>query len=63
MGGMGVKQVTVIAALAAAMALASCAVGPDFATPTAPETGVAGACFKIPTPALDVKPVLAERAG
>src|SRR5215467_14287698 len=37
-GGMGVKQVTVIAALAAAMALASCAVGPDFATPTAPET-------------------------
>jgi NodT family efflux transporter outer membrane factor (OMF) lipoprotein len=37
-GGMGVKQVTVIAALAAAMALASCSVGPDFATPTAPET-------------------------
>jgi NodT family efflux transporter outer membrane factor (OMF) lipoprotein len=35
---MGVKQVTVIAALAAAMALASCSVGPDFATPTAPET-------------------------
>ena len=35
---MGVKQVTVIAAVAAAMALASCSVGPDFATPTAPET-------------------------
>ena len=35
---MGVKQVTVIAALAAAMAFASCSVGPDFATPTAPET-------------------------
>jgi NodT family efflux transporter outer membrane factor (OMF) lipoprotein len=37
-GGMGVKQVTVFAAVAAAMALASCSVGPDFATPTAPET-------------------------
>src|ERR1700746_1002934 len=37
-GGMGVKQVTVIAAVAAAMALASCSVGPDFATPRAPET-------------------------
>jgi outer membrane protein TolC len=38
-GGMGVKQGSAIAAmLAAATVLASCAVGPDFAAPTAPET-------------------------
>jgi NodT family efflux transporter outer membrane factor (OMF) lipoprotein len=35
---MGVRQASVIAAVLAAAALASCAVGPDFAVPSPPET-------------------------